>query len=324
MHPEYLTQLANALTNDYRAVQQQVLNEILDLTTKWADLTPPRRLHDLKILEAEIRDILTALDSRTATTVQPLIQAYYEGGATVTALLVNTVPTFSSTDGETVAYLAQDLYADLLKATNGVREDVKMVIRDLTRNHVRNKIYTGKTSVQAAKDLTADLTARGITAVTYKNGTRMPLAAYAEMVVRTKTAETYQEAGLSQGDKLEIIYYEIFDGPGCGLSSHGDPLKADGLIVDAETAKKHVLSHPQCRRSTSPRPDIITSEDALRAKRLPRGVYEEAVNTVESKETKLPVAVAKNHRVTASFDLRSGVMSPAQARSARRVERRNP
>src|SRR5690606_4778935 len=108
------------------------------------------------------------------------------------------------------------------------------------------------TALQAAQTLLTQLRERGVTAVIYSNGTRMPLPAYTRMLMRTRTAETYQEAGFNQGERMGVDQWLILDGPGCGLTSHDDEREANGMVVDLATARQYPISHPNCRRSTTP------------------------------------------------------------------------
>lgn len=64
------------------------------------------------------------------------------------------------------------------------------------------------------------------------------------MLIRTKTGEAYNLGSLEAQEMLGVGSFEIFDGSGCGLTSHQDPVKALGRIVDKETALKYPLSHP--------------------------------------------------------------------------------
>ena len=54
----------------------------------------------------------------------------------------------------------------------------------------------------------------------------------------------------------------------CGWTSHDDPQQANGRIVPLEVARQYPLSHPNCRRSSTPRPDITSADQAEHADRL--------------------------------------------------------
>jgi predicted ABC-type ATPase len=114
------------------------------------------------------------------------------------------------------------------------------------------------------------LETHGIHAVQYSNGAKHGLAEYSEMAMRTTTAKAYNSGTL--GSTPDVGFYEIFDGPNCGLSFHEDPTLAMGLVVDKLTAETYLISHPNCRRSFGPRPDVTS---AAQAKETPGSVTPE-------------------------------------------------
>lgn len=238
--------LARALLADLAAVHARILDEITDLATRWYGYQPPLRLHRLRQIEQEIRTIADEADTIAARQVMQTIHTAYGVGAWSTALTLQVGAEFTGVDVDAVTNLAQDTMQDLLHATRGMREDVKGIIRDLARDEVRAKLYTGQTAVQAGRDLATALRERGITAVVYSDGRRVSLPVYAEMVVRTKTAEAYQEGGLNQGERLGVDWWEILDGPDCGWTSHDDPQKATGMIVSLTDARAYPIAHPNC------------------------------------------------------------------------------
>jgi len=167
--------------------------------------------------------------------------------------------------------------------------------------------------------------------VVYANGARIPLPSYTDMVLRTKSALAYQEGGFQQGKELGIQWWEIMDGPECGLSYHEDPTLADGMIVDTVTAEKFPISHPNCVRVTSPRPDIQSATEAKDAKRT---ATEDQVADQAAASRARAAAYAENPRrvslgnqVDRELALRSSdvrlprVLSQAEQRQAARLAR---
>ncbi len=155
------------------------------------------------------------------------VQGACEIGAWTTAVSTGTSATFAAVDVDAVTHIATDAMDPLPRATRGAREDVKVMIREVVRDRVRAKVVIGQTAVDADRDLAAELAERGVTAVTCSDGRRVTRPQYAEMVVRTKTAEAHQEGGFNQGERLGIEWWEVMDGPGCGWSSHDAPQTAD-------------------------------------------------------------------------------------------------
>lgn len=243
--PDAIEALTTQLRTDLDAVHARILTELQALDD-WYTHTPTVRTRRLRTLERHLLALADEADALAARTLLGITQAAYEVGAHTTALTVGTAAVFNAVDVNAVTALAQDTMADLLHATQGVRTDTKALIRELARDHVRTKLYTGQTAIQAGRDLTTALLERGVSAVTYANGARYPLPAYAQMVLRTKTAEAYQEGGFNQGERLGVEWWEVMDGPGCGWTSHDDPQTADGMIVPLNAARQYPTSHPNC------------------------------------------------------------------------------
>lgn len=263
--PAAIETLTAALLQDLAAVHEKILAALDELAAQWPTLTVMQRRRALVDLDHQVSGLMGNADAVAARAVVQATTAAYQIGGTATALAMAAVPAFTQVDVDAITALAQDQMTDLLHATTGVRQDVKALIRELTRDHIRDKLYTGQTATQAAADLSKALRARGVAAVVYADGRRVTMPTYAEMVVRTKTAEAFQEGGLNQGERLGVDWWEILDGPGCGWTSHDDPDEANGKIVPLETARQHPLSHPNCRRSSTPRPDITTAREAAHA-----------------------------------------------------------
>lgn len=264
--PPTIEALTAQIRADVDAVWLRILAEQDELLAVWGDLRTPERVHRLNLMQAHIRDLADSADELAARAVTAAAQGAYEAGAWATASAVSVGAGFNAADLDAVTALAGDMMGDLLKATQGVRESTKDLVRTLTRDWVRNKLYTGLTAEQAGIRLAADLTERGVTAIVYQDGRRIGLSTYTDMVMRTKTAEAYQIGGFNQGERLEIVWWEVMDGAVCGWTSHNDTQMANGMIVDLNTAMSYPLSHPNCQRATTPRPDIASADDAARAK----------------------------------------------------------
>ena len=309
--PDAIESLAASLVADLTAVTDRIAQEIEDALVDWFDLTPPARVQRLQVLQRALVALVGQADAIAARHVVSTMQSSYEIGAWATAITTGTTATFTGVDIDAVTHLATDTMQSLLQATKGMREDVKQVIRDLTRDQVRAKLYLGQTAVQAGQELAKAMGERGITAVIYSDGRRVTLEQYAQMVIRTKTAEAYQEGGLNQGDRLDIDWWEVMDGPGCGWTSHDDPQKADGMIVPLESARAHPLSHPNCRRSTTPRPDIASAREARTAEPTPTGTTQatwDAAVRAQASTARATATSTTPARASAGLDTAAGVI----------------
>lgn len=183
----------------------------------------------------------------------------YESGAGVTASAASVPFTFSAPHRAAADVLAQDLYNDVLEATSFVDNESKALIREMGRVFTGRSITVGDTALQAGRRLTREMAGVGMATVTYRNGARVPMGHYAEMLLRTKTAVAYNTGTLNHAKVVGIEVFELLDGADCGLTSHTDKVKANGLLVGYETAMAYPIAHPRCRRATNPRPDLPAS-----------------------------------------------------------------
>lgn len=244
--PDAVEALSAAIRADIDAVWARITAEQTRLLRDWPTLPRPLRRRRLRQLEQMVLELADQADTIAAGNITNTLRGAYEIGATATAVTLTVAPSITGVDYDAIRILAADTMSDLLAATQHVRESTKTLVRTMTRDHIRSKLYTGETAVQAADDLAKALRGKGIEAVRYANGRSVGLSTYTEMVVRTKTAQAYQEGGFNQGESLDIGYWELHDGPGCGLTAHNDPQKADGMIVTLEVAREWPLSHPNC------------------------------------------------------------------------------
>lgn len=270
--PPELDRIVSQFRADIAAVGRSIDRELAELVARWPENNRPVRVARLAEFQRNLAALSASAEQIVRAQTPAAMASAFELGAWGSAVAAGTVATFSAVDVAAVARVAQDTMGELLRATAGVSEMSKLTVRTLTGAHLRDAVVTGRTAQAAAVKLAADLRSVGamsadsLTAVTYANGRAVPMTQYAEMVMRTKTAQVYQEGGFVQGRQLGVKWWEIMDGPDCGLSYHEDPTLADGLIVDTDTAERFPISHPNCRRVTTPRLDLETADDAAKAR----------------------------------------------------------
>ena len=315
--PGEIENLTRALRRDLERAWDLIVAEQAAITASWPTIPAAVREHRLALFQVQVLTLMDEVDAQAASTVTRAMTTAYETGAWVTAISGLAEPTFTGISSAAITGLAQTTMDDLLTATTGVRETTKALIRELTRDQVINVLYTGVTPTDAARDLRRLLEKHQIHAVTYADGKRVGLAQYSEMVLRTKTAEAYQAGGLDQGEALGWDWWEIMDGPGCGLTSHDDLRKANGMIVDLETARAHPLAHPQCRRSSTPRPDIASAREAAVA--LPTSP--EALAEIQARAVAAQAATRSSLPAPAGVAKTATVATPARAVTAATLAR---
>jgi hypothetical protein len=239
--------------------------DILDLQEQIAaDPAKWRRRRRLAELQQAVEDKMAELDARTREwAASELVRPYALGAAAgATELGQSAAAVWTMLPEEAISRLATDTMNDLLKSTRYTRRTTKSLIRAVAKDEILAKLVRGDTAVQAGQRVRQLLEQKGIHAIRYKDGSRHGLAEYSQMLVRTKTAVAYNLGTLESQEALGIEFWECFDGTGCGLTSHQDPRKALGQIVDKDTALAYPIAHPNCRRAWGARPDITAPSTA--------------------------------------------------------------
>lgn len=257
-----------AIEDPLLKVYAQAWEEILELQQQIAaNPLEWRRKKRLAELLRAVEERMIMLDARTREWISSELVRPYALGAAAGAVELgeSAAAVWTLLPHEAISRIATDTLDDLLKSTRYVRRTTKTLIRAIARDQVLAKLTRGDTAVQAGRRMAKILDQHQIHAIRYADGSRHGLKEYAEMLVRTKTGEAYNLGTLESQEALGVNFWECFDGAGCGLTSHKDPVKALGRIVDKETALRYPLSHPNCRRSWGGRPDIKTKAHAEQA-----------------------------------------------------------
>jgi hypothetical protein len=91
----------------------------------------------------------------------------------------------------------------------------------------------------------------------YRGGDRVSPDAYLDMHLATNSAVAYNRGYIQAAMRAgKVSAFEIVDSPNCGLTSHADGVKANGMIVNAADAQAYLISHPHCQRRFIARPDL--------------------------------------------------------------------
>ena len=262
--PRQVTSTANELIRIYEQAWMRIVEE-----EKRILRAPNRARRRARLLELRTRvEIeMLRLDVQTKTWLRDRFPTVYRAGARTGAMLADAeFNNWTTLHRGAVQRLAEDLFDDLLTATRFVRKDTKRFIREAAKIATEVKATTGQTAVQAGRQLEDVLRDRGITSVIYRNGARHGLAEYSGMVLRTKSALAYN-AGTLNGASQQggVKFFEIFDGPGCGLTGHGIGPEANGMVVSLDEARGNPIAHPNCQRGFGPRVEVTSRRAARRA-----------------------------------------------------------
>lgn len=269
--PAEIDQLLEQLLRLFAQTQQSIAEQLAALPASGV-----RRRARLRELSRNIDAELAALNANTASWLEGNFPAIYTMGAQQGAASIGTEFAWSQIHIDALQHLATDTYESVLAATRHVGDDVKVWIREQARRQTALSILEGRTAQQAARELTkaaagdlVDELGGPVGVLRYADGSYRTLDDYADMLMRTKTAECFNEGTFNQLDEFDIGFVEVFDGVNCGWSTHNDGDSANGSIRTLKDARSHPLSHPRCRRSFGGRPDITSAKDARVAKPTP-------------------------------------------------------
>lgn len=266
--PAEVAELAEQILAVFRAAQVSLDAEIARLVGTPAT----RRLVRARELRGVVEEEMARVEAATAEWIGSSFPSIYEMGGAQGAVATANPFAWSQVHAGAVSVLAQDTWGDVLQATRLVRADVKAWIRTEGRRQASLSLE-GRTAQQAARALVKEAAAGDVVAalggpigvVRYADGSYRRLADYADMLLRTKVAVTFNAGTLGHLDEAGVGWVECFDGTGCGFSSHESPDKANGTIRTLAEARAHPLSHPRCRRSFGGRPDITSQNAAKKA-----------------------------------------------------------
>ena len=224
----------------------------------------------LVAVEAEI----SFLRAPTRSYAQRVLPAIYGRGG-VDSGLVQGDWTWSQFHRGAIAEIIRSDYAEVARALAVLDADAAQWVRSTSRALTASAVLEGRTPDEVARAMRKvapnvigrDGIARPLAGTIYRNGTKMPLGPYLQMLIRTQTALAYNLGTLNTVLDAGVLYVEILDGNECGLNGHDDTVKANGRIMLATEAITYPISHPNCRRAFAPRPDITNAREA----RLARG-----------------------------------------------------
>ncbi|MEV6379053.1 hypothetical protein AB0M31_06480 [Streptomyces sp. NPDC051773] len=210
-----------------------------------------------------IRAFRQRVDQEAQQFVKRQLPHLYAAGAQTAAEALDVTFTWTTFHRDALQALAADSYADFLRRsqeTERMANQFYRTAREAARREVPLLAAGNMTAKQAAKNLAARLAAEHkLTHVVYRNGARVPVRAWAEAATLAKSAVAYNAGTLNRTRQAGVTMVEVFDGPDCGWLSHADLDKANGTLRLVNEAVGAPISHPRCRRSFGPRPDLTAA-----------------------------------------------------------------
>lgn len=257
--------LARGLVDLIRPVERELnreLRAIIDDETRASRVRRLRELLDeIAAWKADVRGAARSIIAETH-------REAYQIGALIGADRVGSTFQWTQFHRQALGGLVDDTFAEVLRSTEHMGDDVKALIRELARSGQARKLVAGQTATQAGRVLEQRLRTTGLTSVVYSDGRNIRLSTYTNMLMRTKGSLGATLGSMAVYDDAGVDTFECVDGSLCGWASHGDGQKANGLIVSAEMAWSQPIAHPNCRRDFLPRPDLSPSRTGQRADRL--------------------------------------------------------
>lgn len=206
-----------------------------------------RRLRELLDTHEATMAALTDTSRTWWSTSVPILHA---AGAGQAAAVVGSSFTWTQAHLAAVEAFAARTWDDVAANLQAITAETRRLIRQEIASATRTVLLESRTAVQAGRDVAREAAKRGLWSVTYANGARHTMRDYADMAVRTTTAEAYNRGSTTQTIADGYEWIEYFDGDDCGITSHEDPDKANGQIVPIGDVV--YLSHPRCRRAILP------------------------------------------------------------------------
>lgn len=261
--PDAVRAAADELIALYREAHDALVAELAEAMRDDRDWRRRRRLRQLIAQHADMVQALTEATRGWLTATLPQIHALGAAAALPTGVAFR----WTQTHVDAVTSLALRTWDDVAANLQALDASGRRGLRRLARGAGREVIVEGRTAAQSGRRFAQWAARQGIGSVTYADGSIRTIGDYADTVVRTVSAQSYNDGTLTQVADDGIEWVEIFDGPACGWTSHADPDKANGTIRTLAEANEYPLSHPRCARSFGPRPDITNAEQAAAGRR---------------------------------------------------------
>ncbi|MDY0816092.1 hypothetical protein [Kitasatospora purpeofusca] len=189
---------------------------------------------------------------------------YEEAARAATAGIGRTFE-WTPTHQDTLRALTTDTYSDLLRRAQETVRTSGAFYRAAraARRHDLPLLSADPGGARAAAQALADRLAATyrLDRVIYRNGTRMPVQAWAEAALHTRAAVATNTGTLAAAREHGITHVEVSDGYDCGWTSHPDPDKATRTLRTVDDAAEWPISHPRCTRAFGLRPDVRPEGD---------------------------------------------------------------
>lgn len=160
-------------------------------------------------------------------------------------------PSFSLIHRQAVELLAADTFDDLARASAFLDDSARRTIREASKLRTTAGAIRGSSVGRDTTALARELARSGVSGFTDAVGRQWRLSTYAEMVVRTKSAQAYNVGTALRTEETGTTALEILDGE---RSRHEECLAYSGDTCSPLWSIQNPIQHPNCVRSFSPLP----------------------------------------------------------------------
>ncbi|MEU2594162.1 hypothetical protein ABZ649_04545 [Streptomyces albidoflavus] len=250
---EVARRVSRVLEDAWHRLSDQQAAVIAGIAERWR---LPYVLATLAEFKEAIKDFHRRVDVEATAFTRRQLRHLYERGAVEASRAVGGSFTWTLAHSDALNALAADSYDDILRRSQEagrMADQWYRKARAAARREVPLLASGNVTAVQAAKQLADRLAVDSLAHVVYRDGARVPVRAWAEAATLAKSAVAYNAGTLNRAREAGVRTVEVFDGTGCGWTSHRDPDTASRTLRTVEEAAQWPISHPRCRRAFGPR-----------------------------------------------------------------------
>lgn len=164
--------------------------------------------------------------------------------------------------------LAEDMKG--AKSIAGVRQRFERARKNIMKDKISPLVYPGGYKTVMVKQQMGGEFQRGKKAVMMQKevpyDVRWKFNTYMDTIGRYHSQVAYNRGYLSGLSALGTKAVRISDGPDCGLKSHDDPQKANGMVMNLDDARRYTVAHPNCVRDFAPVSNVPAPPDIEQGK----------------------------------------------------------
>ena len=214
----------------------------------------------IKMYDEAARDFQREVEDYDRTAA---INLYFDGVASVGSKGKFNIPTEDRLALQEIANLSsashhQELAmmrSDLRRFGNDIRKEPKNFrgeIRGVPTWNQNAGRYLTPVKIDWRPDLEKWMRDHRVRGIRYRDGRKMDLNRHESMAIKTVRGRAYNLGRIAAIEQSGERFVEVFDGPGCGWTSHHDPDIANGKVVTIEEARANPIAHPSCQRQFHP------------------------------------------------------------------------